>query len=307
MIFDKKGTGIDELVAVLGFFSRSFDFENIRPYIPAAIKELRDIFSAKVVEKVEEVYAEDGYDTQDASAQTGKYSVVWHFQRAAAAMAYIALAPNSDLSHGNEGRNINITENQRTAYDDQISRSDKALRDIVSTEINSIYTILSEDELFSSIWKESAQYKAGEDTLLPTPKDFSDAFYIADSWYFYQKITPTLRMKEYSLVRPMLGEKYLTAKEDVSSPLYLLSRRILAVAVMADVLTHSSLTYESSSIMPAQASLKERQAEREALMVECNTLTEQITSVVQSSQGQNGSIYHEDTINNPHKRYFYND
>lgn len=312
MLYNKNDQGTDELIARLGFFSRDFNFGALAPYLDDAARELSELFSTEVYCAVEEHYHSDSFDPFASDiGLSGKDIVTRCFQRIAGAIAYIALAPNNDLSHDAQGRSINMTENQRAAYADQIERSNDALRAIVSEGIDTIYALLEQYGQDFPQWHASRQYASMQDTLLPTAGAFSDVFDIGASYYLFRKLSPSIRITESTRIRPLLGDdRYNKVKADThnADPISRMARRALAAHVIADTIVRGSMDYYTRNIVPAKASLSERQAEREALLEEYRSLTDSIRMRIsaESSPSASRCSMPDEGINDPDSKYYYN-
>lgn len=310
MIFDKDNRGLDELIARLGFFSGNFDFSRMVSYIDVACRTLGRIFSDAVADAVDKHYNSDAYDPFAPESSLSPQDVVTrYFQRTAAAMAYLDLAPNTDLSHDSTGRNISTTDNQRLAYDSQIERSNDALRALVSTGIDLIYDALERGEAFPE-WLDSPQRRAARETLFPTAGEFSSVFDIGGSYYVFHKIVPVIRIAEATVIKPLLGSFYEKVRDckDCDPSLCLMVRRATAVYVMAEHLVKGSMSYYQNNIVPSKATAAERNAERAALLSEFSTLSDSIRSEISRLEGQ-GFVRgprSDENVNDKNNKYFYN-
>lgn len=310
MIFGKNNQALEELNARLGFFSKDFDASSLYSYINTACRHLARIFSDEVMEAVEDYYHSDAFDPfSDDDNLTPKDIVTRYFQRTAAAMAYLDLAPNHDLTHDTTGRNISVTDNQRLAYDSQIERSDDALRAIVSSGIDLIYETLETTNAFAQ-WQDSHQRKCSLDTFFPTAQDFSDCFDIGGSYYVFRKLIPTIRITEASVIKPLLGSLYETLRDDpqYNPQLRLMARRATAVYVMASHLVKGSMSYYLNNIVPSKATAAERLAERQALLDEFSTLTDSLRTEISHLEG-GASVrgpLSESGVNEPGQKFYYN-
>lgn len=291
MIYNKPsaGGGILELERYLGFISGSFDFSRLASYIVLAQDELSRIFSPQVYDAVEQYYhSEDYIGELDSDTLTPRDIITQYFQRAAGAYAYLKYAPNGDLSHDSGGRKIDMEGSQHTAFDRQIDRSDMATAELFSTSVNTIYDLLEENPEAFPQWQDSPARTRTSDTLLPTARIFSDSFDIGGSYFLYYKLTPSLRIQEATRIRPLLGDQYerIRTGNDPTDQLSVMARRALAVLTIADNITKGSFTYFARNILPSDASLEERRAEYQALMDEYARLSDTITSLVASSEGE---------------------
>ena len=311
MLYNKNDKGTAELIERLGFFAAGFKFERIAPYLEDAARELSELFSEQVYRAVEEHYHSDSFDPFAAdTGLSGKDSVTRCFQKASGAMAYLLVAPNTDLTHDDSGRNINVPENQHLAYDSKLERSDDALRKTVSTSIDTIYSLLEKYSADFPQWHQSRQYNAAQGTLLPTAGDFSAVFDIGGSYYLFRKLAPSIRIGETSFIRPLLGDKVfqqVLADRDNTDTISLLARRALAVRIMADSLVSASMDYYPRNIVPAKASLPDRTAERENLLELYRTLTDSIRKILLERETPTGSAVYvrRGDINNPDAKYVY--
>lgn len=313
MLYNKNDQGTQELVDRLGFFADGFPFKRIAPYLEDAARELKALFSPEVYRAVEAHYHSKDFDplAPDTTALSGKDIVTRSFQKAAGAMAYLIVAPNTDLTHDDSGRNINLPDNQHLAYDSKLERSNDALRETVSTTIDTIYCLLEQYGDDFPQWHQSTQYNMAKDTLLPTAGDFSAVFDIGGSYYLFRKLAPSLRIGQEAYIRPLLGEKVFQAvlsDRTNTDSLSLLARRALAVRVMADHVVSASFDYYPRNIVPAKATLPDRNAERENLMALYRTLTDSIRDILAAREAAAGGHSRPKTkdINDPKNLYFYN-
>lgn len=311
MLYNKNDQGTQELVERLGFFADGFPFKRISPYLEDAARELSALFSPEVYAAVDTHYHSDGFDPLAPDTDlSGKDTVTRCFQKCAGAMAYLIVVPNTDLTHDDSGRNINLPDNQHLAYDSKLERSNDALRETVSTTIDTIYSLLEQYGDDFPQWHQSAQYNMAQGTLLPTAGDFSAVFDIGGSYYLFRKLAPSLRIGQEAYIRPMLGEKVFQAvlSDRVNSDnISLLARRALAVRVMAEHVVSASFDYYPRNIVPSKATLSDRNAERENLMALYRTLTDSIRDILAAREAAAGGASRPITkdINDPENRYYY--
>lgn len=117
----------DELKNHLGFLDQSFSFEGILPDIKLASEEIRRLIGNDLY------YLAIYYKQKQSSLYVSDFTMklnelLYKIQAPIAYLAYIGYAPQNDLRHTNNGRELIAEEHHKDAKDWQIANNNEALR-----------------------------------------------------------------------------------------------------------------------------------------------------------------------------------
>ena len=110
MIFNKSKKGSAEVKERIGFIYKSINFDNLKPYMLFAERDLKQIIGKDVFDVAEQHYNGDHYCQETADEDHPEYPVLDEFvsriQMVVAIQAYRRFVPSNDIAHSDKGRQI---------------------------------------------------------------------------------------------------------------------------------------------------------------------------------------------------------
>lgn len=139
----------DEIKFHLGFISASYSFENLHTDLTHATAEFRRKIGP-VYDLVQQYYDQNGGSYQPLPDDTDEWtrkmvSLLHKVQLPIILDAYLAYAPNSDLTHSEKGRQIFVGDNEKPAFEWQLERDENATRNRQQRAIEDLLRWLEEN------------------------------------------------------------------------------------------------------------------------------------------------------------------
>jgi hypothetical protein len=213
-------------------------------------------------------------------------------------LAYKSFVPSNDLSHGANGRQINVGTEMKPAFRWQIDQDNKNLNDLYHQFLGDLFDYLDEciknenAESIAAAWTGSAAYKRMKLCFIADASEFDGYYSIESSSSLFHNLVPgMLRIQNRKLKAVLRAELYdkfaefvldgkdeadLTADELVifdlcklPLALYTMSDAILLFNTMIlpdRVVSMSDVSFDGE--MQNKLTLKERAAASEFLMVQ---------------------------------------
>lgn len=162
-----------ELKARLGFIYASFTFENLKPDLELASAEMRRLIGAEMYDAAEDFYEQysveyDNWPTDQPPTpyQLAMSTLVKMIQLPVGLNAYLAYAPNADLTHSDKGRQIFVSDNEKPAFEWQLERDEEATRNRMHRAIEELLRWLEDNTqevyVIPSPYPENITLKAGQ-------------------------------------------------------------------------------------------------------------------------------------------------
>lgn len=204
LLFNKSSNGNAELKALLGHLDADYKFANLQTDIEHATLDIVKLMGQTTYDKIVSFY-EVGSATED------ELDLVKKTQLPIAVFAELAFASNNDINTSNNGRKVDLGENEEKPYEWQIARSEsnsrrrgyKALDVLIDTLDN--YTLAE--------WDGSDEYKASKEFFIHTTDQMQKVFTISNSRQLYLRLLSFMEDPEQDEVLPIIGEtRFATLK-----------------------------------------------------------------------------------------------
>lgn len=112
-------TNNTEIKTLTGFLDKAFNYDNIKPYIIDATKDVIKLIGKDLYNKAFTIYGTTANDIENEFLAL--------VQRPIILLAYNKYAPTNDLSHSNDGRRMRNDDKYKQAFEYQLDRSDENL------------------------------------------------------------------------------------------------------------------------------------------------------------------------------------
>lgn len=204
-------TNNTEIKTLTGFLDKAFNYDNIKPYIIDATKDVIKLIGKDLYNKAFTIYGTTANDIENEFL-----SLV---QRPIILLAYNKYAPTNDLSHSNDGRRMRNDDKYKQAFEYQLDRSDENQEKLYYKSLDylidfldglNLYTNPSTPELISenaiaTLWINSDAIKKEKSTFLNTIDQFEEEYPI-ESRLVFLKIKPLIKQAEETEILPRIGQ-----------------------------------------------------------------------------------------------------
>jgi len=210
MIFNKDSNGAVELKELLGFIYKSIHFENLISYLGFAEKDLKNIVGKEILKLAEDHYKSANYH-HAAVTDHPEYLIlddlVKKVQFPLAILAYRRFVPSNDLTHSDKGRQINVTETEKTAFEWQIEKDNQNLLSLAYEAIDFLLEFLDEhnvdDDPVGEEWNQSDAFKKSHSILISLDQ-FNAVFPISGSRRLFITLTPFIIRVQKNIIVPVI-------------------------------------------------------------------------------------------------------
>lgn len=202
MLFNKDDNGAEELKEHLGFLWSSTRFSNMASEIELAKNDVSKIFGTDVIDAAIDHYESNDYGSSSKAKLNRLVKLV---QKPIALFAYLSYAPDNDLSHNSEGRQIKVTEDTKPAFEWQIRRSERNIMRKAHKSLDLAFDYLEKEKDEFDFWKNSDTRKAMLSLWLRSADEFDKFFPIDSSRYLYVLLVPFINDVQQNDIRPMVG------------------------------------------------------------------------------------------------------
>lgn len=197
LLFNKNGTGIDELRKYLSGLYASQEFGVLKGYLENATGDLIKMISQAVYDKASTHYQsgnfEDGSHADDDL-------LVYLVQDPVAKKAYLEYAPVSDLKNDGNGRRMHVDESSKAPWEWMIRNADEAVFRQYHKAVNRLLEHLENKK--PSEWTNSDPYKERKSLLCSAPADIDP---INQSHWFFARTKVFNREAQEDKVLPVIG------------------------------------------------------------------------------------------------------
>lgn len=196
LIFNHKEKGQEELKTLLGFFDADITYSNIETDIALQTPDLVEFIGQPMYDKLVEFY--EGEQT-DAALK----SILKNAQLYILLFAYLEYAANGDIIHGNNGRKIHFSENEKTPWDWQIKMDNGALKRRAYKALDQLIELL--DKSTYPEWLESEQCQEAKSLFLFNTRQLGKIYPINNSGQLYYRLVPFMADVETETLKPTIG------------------------------------------------------------------------------------------------------
>lgn len=219
MLFDKKGTGTDELRQLISFLYKGTKFEDIVPDLELAHEEMQDIVGPEVMGVAEAHYILDKYENPGTDEEKLLTKLVKHLQLPIAYLAYKEFAPLNDIGHDGNGRKMTLGEDEKMPFEWLLERDDQAILSKAYKTTDRLIKFMDDNvdnAPISDTWATSETYGLSKSCFINTASEFDAIFPIEKSRRFFLVILPFMKENEIKRIRPVVGaELFETLKEKI--------------------------------------------------------------------------------------------
>ena len=204
LLFNIGGTNIGnkEFKDLLGYIDADIKFDNLRPDVITATKDVISIIGKPIYD-----YAFTHYNAaMVVDLENEDYLFVRAIQYAVAVNAYMLYAPSNDLSHTNDGRKMRNDEHEKNPFEWMIDRDNKNAEKRYYRALDDLIFFLNNTEItaLKDLWITSDEYKAVKSLFINTVADFN-RFYNIESSLLLMKIAPGIRECERREIVSRIG------------------------------------------------------------------------------------------------------
>jgi hypothetical protein len=193
-LFNKTSNGNAELKETLGFTRKSLNYSNIEPFMPLAVRELMLVIPKEVYDLADSHYNGNSYGSDDDLDDLVKI-----MRKPLALHAYRKYTPSNDLTHSDAGRQINITDTEKPAFEWQIDKDDRNMLHLAWEYTEILIDYLNEKKFDE--WTASDLYIESQKRFIKTTNDFESIVSINNSSRFYFACLPIMKDVEEKQVK----------------------------------------------------------------------------------------------------------
>lgn len=206
MLFDKSGTGIDELKELTGFLYSYNNFENIRTDLELAQEDMAALIGDELMGVADEHYNSEDFGAEDFELLT---ELVKKIQLPVAYFAIYSFSQNADISHEDSGRKVKIdADREKMPWEWMLDKDEKAILKKAHKTTDRLISFLekniSEEDL--AAWAESDARAAIKGQFIDSAEVFNSIYPIDNSRRFFLVISPFIREAERKYIKPALTE-----------------------------------------------------------------------------------------------------
>lgn len=229
MLFNKDNKGSLELFELSGTFPASTDFRAIATEIHSATIDLRAIVGANVVEKAETKYVSTSPSSDDLE-------YVDYVRRPIAFLAISNYSRLTGLSHGDTGRKLKVDDNEKVAFEWQIDRDDRAMRERYFRSLDALFNYLLEkdDEDFHS----SELYGRKSASIVGSLSELESIYPVGHSHYTYFMLLPLFLEAQDKLAK-LIGQDNFNALDQDA---LVSARKYVALSAIVTAVSRWSIT-----------------------------------------------------------------
>ncbi len=237
MIFNKSKKGSAEVKERIGFIYKSINFDNLKPYMLFAERDLKQIIGKDVFDVAEQHYNGDHYCQETADEDHPEYPVLDEFvsriQMVVAIQAYRRFVPSNDIAHSDKGRQIFVAEQEKPAFEWQIEKDNENLL-AIALEATDVLLEFLDDHIADTVtikvdgeddsvgllipWANSDEFKIIKGLFVSTIEQFEQVFPINGSRVTFRALIPFLRHVQQNIIKStFIPEKYTELLNQVLS------------------------------------------------------------------------------------------
>lgn len=217
-LFNKNRDGAKELEELTGQWYASSPYRLIETEIGFATSEVARLVGSKVVKEAAEAYSVGE-----------KSELVAAVRLPVASMALMRYAALTSLSHESTGRKVKIDDNERSPYEWQIDRDDRAMRERYYRALDALYTYLESSG--NANWAKSAKRTMTGESIVRSIQEFEAVYPIDGSYYVYYLLQALVIERQRAVIEPFVGEKWASIADGSAN------ERVLALARRAAILS----------------------------------------------------------------------
>lgn len=204
MLFNKTGSGSEELFEISGTFQAATNYSCIESEVESATELVASIVGRDVVEKAEDIYGGN-------SASSEEIAFLAAVRKPVAFMAIAMYSRLSGLSHGDTGRKIKVDDNEKIPFEWMVDRDDLEMRERFYRAMDALFSYLNRDGIPEEVleaWHSSPAYKMSQDSIIRSLSVFESIYPVDSSQYMFYKMLPVIVETQRKL-GDIIGEEKL--------------------------------------------------------------------------------------------------
>ena len=194
-LFNKDDNGSQELQNLTGQWYASNPYSLVATEINFATNKVTSLIGEGTAKVIEEYYQAG---TNDELVDAVRLPIACQ-----AIMRYSAL---TSISHESTGRKVKVDDNEKSPYEWQIDRDDRAMRERYYRALDAMYTALDASGL--DVWKDSSVKSAVASSIIGSIEDFEKVYPIDGSHYVYYMLQSLVIEYQVSTLAPYLGDNW---------------------------------------------------------------------------------------------------
>lgn len=194
-LFNVNNDGSRELADLTGQWYASSHYRLIETEIKFATGEITKLVGSEVMEAAETTY-QDGSDSDLADA----------IRLPIACLAIMRFSALTSIAHKDTGRKVIADDNEKSPFEWQIDRDDRAMRERYYRALDAMYSFLDENEV--EAWTSSGKVALLKESIVKDIVQFEAVYPINGSFYVYYMLQPLVIERQNALVAPYCGDRW---------------------------------------------------------------------------------------------------
>lgn len=223
MLFNKNNTGTAELKALIGFFYKSNNFDNIKTDIELAEDDIIKLVGQEIYDAVDLFYHGLGLDDSGSGSGSGSgdrteilTKLVKYMQLPIALNAVHEYSQNTDVSHEDGGRRVKISsETEKLPWEWMLDRDSAAMLRKYYKTCDRLLVFLDKYEDSLPEWKYSEARTNSRKLFINTAEAFNEIYPIDNSRRFFLTLAPFISEVEQVYIRPVIADIFDEVKEAI--------------------------------------------------------------------------------------------
>lgn len=206
-LFNKGFDGSKELEVLTGQWYVSSPYELIEPEIRFATAEVSKLVGFAVMSAVETAYS-TGTDNDLVDA----------VRMPIACLAIMRHSALTSISHEQTGRKVKMDDNERSPFEWQIDRDDRAMRERYYRALDAMFGYLEDNQV--EPWVNSSRKALLAESIVKDLAQFEAVYPVDGSYYVYYMLQPLVIERQKALIAPFAGDRWAeiaagTASDDI--------------------------------------------------------------------------------------------
>lgn len=203
-LFNRDNDGSKELEALTGQWYASSNFTLIATELRSATEEVGKLVGSGVMEAAQEAY-ESATDFEFVDAVRLPVACL-------ALMRYSAL---TSISHEPTGSKVKMDDNERSPFEWQIDRDDRAMRERYYRSLDAMFGYLEDNQVES--WVNSSKRALLAESIVKDLTQFEAVYPIDGSHYVYYMLQPLVIERQKAVIEPFAGEAWASISAGTAS------------------------------------------------------------------------------------------
>lgn len=202
LLFNKNNTGNAEIKTLLGHLNADYKFDNLQTDIEHASLDLIKLIGKTTYDKIVTFYEAGTQSTEESD-------LIKKTQLPIVSFAELAFASNNDINTSNNGRVIDLGQDQEKPFEWQIQRAESNSRRRGYKSLDVLIDTL--DNYGLAEWDNSDEHTASKAFFIYTTDQMQKIFSIDNSRQLYLRLLQFMEDPEQDDVLPIIGETRFAA------------------------------------------------------------------------------------------------